>query len=497
MAGPNMQKNVSLAGQSVKQGNYTVTYDERGYATKAVKDGGSSATSTVQTTHANDSEAHQKAYQAAQNGDWDAVGAAVNEIAYGGSNDPAKGYDFTEANAYMNELQDEFKYSANDYYQGKYDAVYGEGAWDGGTGTGKPTYPTSGSSVSGGGTGGSNSGISGGDYMSFDDFLAGTGYDKLSETTQEAIKAAVQNAINGYRDQIDTTNQDSDELARQAYIAKMLGQKNLDQQMAANGYAGGMADSQRIATETDYQNRLNEIEKMRLETVKELESAITNAQLTGDMQTAQELTDYLQTIQGQWMDYVQFQQSLDNQNYWNQQNLDAQNKESARSWAMQQMARGILPDDETLTAAGISKQAAQQQVDLVLSQNGGTVQQAVQQAVKKAAGGGYNNGSLTSSQVMQLQKALGVTADGMWGSNSQAAAGGMTADEAWAAYQGQTSGLPTFSRLMDQMSVILSEESKEAAAQNVQKLIDQYWNQMSTDQQLQVNDLLKRYGFMQ
>lgn len=40
----------------------------------------------------------------------------------------------------MNQLQKQYNYNANDYYQGKYDAVYGEGAWDGGTGTGKPTY---------------------------------------------------------------------------------------------------------------------------------------------------------------------------------------------------------------------------------------------------------------------------------------------------------------------------------------------------------------------
>ena len=279
---------------------------------------------------------------------------------------------------------------------------------------------------------------------SFEDFLAGTGYDQYAEATQAAIRAAVQNAVNGYRDQIDTTNQDSDELARQAYIAKMQGQKNLDQQMAANGFAGGMADSQRIATETNYQNQLNELEKQRQATVKELESAITNAQITGDMQTAQELASYLQQIQGQWVNYVQNQQqmaqqnywnqkNMENDNYWNQQSLNAQNTENARSWAMQQLAKGIMPDDETLAVAGISKQAAQQQVALVLGEiGGGTMTRPTQQAVRRTpAGGGYNNGNLTTSQVKQLQQALGVKVDGMWGSNSRKAADNMSADEAW------------------------------------------------------------------
>lgn len=50
---------------------------------------------------------------------------------------------------------------------------------------------------------------------------------------------------------------------------------------------------------------------------------------------------------------------------------------------------------------------------------------------KQTGGGSYNNGSLTTAQVKQLQKKLGVTADGMWGAKSKKAAGGLSADEAW------------------------------------------------------------------
>lgn len=50
--------------------------------------------------------------------------------------------------------------------------------------------------------------------------------------------------------------------------------------------------------------------------------------------------------------------------------------------------------------------------------------------------GSYSNGSLTNEQVKQLQKYYGVTADGKWGTNSKKAAGGLTADQAWAKYQG-------------------------------------------------------------
>lgn len=361
--------------------------------------------------------------------------------------------------------------------------------------------------------GGQPSGTEG--YGSFEDFLAGTGYDQYAAETQAAIKAAVEKAINGYRDQIDTTNNDTAELARQAYINKMLGQKNLSQQLSANGYAGGMADSQRIATETNYQNQLNELEKQRQATVKELESAITNAQLTGDMQTAQELSSYLQQIQGQWVNYVQNQQQmaqqnywnqqqLDNQNYWNQKNMEndnywnqqsmnAQNTENAYSRALKLLNAGFMPDDETLTAAGISRNEAQNFVNQL---NGQTVQQAVQQAVRKATGGGYNNGSLTSSQVQELQNNLGVKADGMWGSESKAAAGGMTADQAWAAYQNQTNASNAgmnasyFNAFMQSMVAQMSAGKMQAAQANIQA----NWDKLSDSQKEQLIALTQKYS---
>ena len=51
-------------------------------------------------------------------------------------------------------------------------------------------------------------------------------------------------------------------------------------------------------------------------------------------------------------------------------------------------------------------------------------------------GSSYNNGSLTSAQVKQLQAALGVTADGYYGSVSSKAAGGLSAEEAYKKFVG-------------------------------------------------------------
>ena len=454
------ERNPTYAGQSVKQGNYTVSYGQNGNVVKAVKDGGASATVQFKTTHANDSPYHQAAYEAAQKGNWDEAGRIMNQYSeqFGQTGEPGV-LNLKPANDYLGELKNEFSYNANDYYRGRYDSVYGEGAWDGGTGTGKPVFneysqylvdqynkagktPTSGAVM--GQTSGQAVGTNGlqgsvfagmqtgenamnpyGAYGSFDEFLSEMGYSDYADATQQAIRAAVQQAINGYNQQIESTNEDSEELARQAYINMMMGGKNLDQQLAASGYAGGMADSQRIALQANYENDLNALERQRVATINELQRAITNAQLTGDMQTAQELASYLQQVQGQWNNYVMNQQQMANDNYWRQQSIDADNQNRAREMALMIMQSGGMPDDETLSAAGISRAQAQALL--------GTTGQPVATPVR--TGGGYNNGSLTSQQVRQMQQALGVTVDGLWGSNSSRAAGGLTADEAWAAYQ--------------------------------------------------------------
>ena len=53
----------------------------------------------------------------------------------------------------------------------------------------------------------------------------------------------------------------------------------------------------------------------------------------------------------------------------------------------------------------------------------------------KAPSVGYNNGGLTNEQVKVLQNHYGLTADGLWGKNSSNAAGGLTAAQAWDAFQ--------------------------------------------------------------
>lgn len=452
----------------------------------------------------------KQAEDAAARGDWDAVGVAINKI---GEQTPNQygGYDMTEANKYMLELQNKYGYNANDYYRKKYDSVYGQGAWDSGTGTGKPVYNEYSQNLVNqhNQQNGVQTGVPGmtevmkgevvnpyGQYGSFDEFLSGMGYDSYADATQQAIRAAVQQAIGGYNQQIEDTNEDSKELARQAYVNMMMGGKNLDQQLAAGGYAGGMADSQRIALQANYENDLNALERQRVATINELQRAITNAQLTGDMQTAQELASYLQQIQGQWNNYVMNQQQMANDNYWRQQSIDADNQNRAREMALMIMQSGNMPDDETLNAAGISRTQAQ----ALLGTTGQTIPAST---TTSRTGGGYNNGGLTRQQVAEMQNYLGVTADGLWGSNSRNAAGGLTADEAWAAYQQALGGQePTASaqRFGTNYSTVLSQvrnmKNSGAGDNAIEAYLDGLNNQQLTDAGLErIMSLLNIGGY--
>ena len=300
---------------------------------------------------------------------------------------------------------------------------------------------------------------------SFEEFLSQMGYDQYTDATQQRIQAAVEQAVNNYQAQIEQTNKDTDELARQAYVAKMLGQKNLDQQLSAAGYAGGMADSQRIQTETNYENNLQDIENQRLEVVAELERAIRDAQLTGDLQAAQELQAYLQSMQSSWMSYVQNQQALQNSNYWNQQQMQmnrqqvsAQQASQAYDRAMELLSMGIMPGDDVLGQAGISQQEAAAIRSTVLGQSG--VQSAASGGTTAARSSarsglrGYDNGSLSAEQVRQMQEYYGTAADGMWGRDSSSAADGLSADEAWAAMRGENtqSSLPDYDTILKNSS---------------------------------------------
>lgn len=279
---------------------------------------------------------------------------------------------------------------------------------------------------------GNGTGWTGADGMggmtSFQDFLSQMGFDQYSDATQQRIRAAVQQAVNNYNAQIDEANRETDELARQAYVASMMGQRNLDQQLSAAGYAGGMADSQRIQMQANYENNLRELETQRLDVVSELERAIQDAQLTGDLQTAQELQAYLQQMQGSWLSYVQNQQAMAQQNYWNQQNMNQQNYWNQQNMALSQqqmsadrtaaaydralqlLGLGVMPGTDILAQAGLSQQEAEAIRATALAElNGGTTGTSGRSSGSSGASGSSGNtGNSVNTPVVNSDTGTGM-----------------------------------------------------------------------------------------
>lgn len=264
-----------------------------------------------------------------------------------------------------------------------------------------------------------------------------------------------------------------------------------------------MADSQRIQMQANYENNLRDLETQRLEVVAELERAIQDAQLTGDIQSAQELQSYLQQMQGSWLSYVQNQQAMAQQDYWNrqqmlanQQQFNAEQQNTAYNRALQMLGMGIMPGTDLLSQANLSQQEAEAIRSSVLAELGSgtgtatstTGSYRASNGTSRASGGTFNNGSLTASQVRQLQQALGVTADGMWGKESTNAAGGLTADEAWAAMQQQSQQTPLmmdYNDLKDTIERYLSLGGTTRA----QNLLDKYWDSLTPAQQQELSNL--------
>lgn len=282
-------------------------------------------------------------------------------------------------------VQEEIKRRVSNAAQNVQNSTYGG---DNGSGVSVSTP-----SAAGGSYGGSDYDTGGSDAMSYEDYYKKVGGDVYESDLQKAIAARVQQAADAYNRQKEQAKTDYEDASRQAYINNMLSQRNLDQQMAASGVYGGMADSQRIAMDASYQNEVSDLEQQYIETLADLDQAITDARLAGDAQAAEQMASYKSTVQGQYASYL------------------------------------LQKEQEAASAAQWQREwAAQQELQR---------QQAAEQAASGSSysSGGYDNGGLTASQVAEMQRWLEVADDGVWGPQSTAAADGMTAAQAWQAYQ--------------------------------------------------------------
>lgn len=87
------------------------------------------------------------------------------------------------------------------------------------------------------------------------------------DSTKESLQSNLDNAIGKLQGSYDastkTLNDSAEQVLREAYINRMLSEKNLAQQLSANGLTGGMAESTRAGLLNNYGNSRNNIEVAR------------------------------------------------------------------------------------------------------------------------------------------------------------------------------------------------------------------------------------------
>lgn len=233
------------------------------------------------------------------------------------------------------------------------------------------------------------------EMMGFEDFYNRMGGADFEKKLRESINASVQQAVNSYEAQKQETEQDAQEMARQAYVAKLLGEKNMAQRLAAGGYAGGMAESAMLESETNYQNNLAEIQRQRQRALDEIQRAIDNARLTGDMEMANQLADYMAQVQSYYSDY--YDTALAQM----QQAQAAASKAAASAVTpsvTQSYTPSVTPAVTPTTAQPMTSSAA---LNAAVREAGGSAAQTIRNLQTM-----YNNGQINAAQLRDLSYAV-------------------------------------------------------------------------------------------
>lgn len=98
-------------------------------------------------------------------------------------------------------------------------------------------------------------------------------YDATVKALEENYASGRSTVNQGYDSKIDQQNQVSDNALKEAYISKMMSQRNLGQQMAAQGRSGGAAESTLLGLQNAYNTSRAQTEQQRAGAVEQLNLA--------------------------------------------------------------------------------------------------------------------------------------------------------------------------------------------------------------------------------
>ena len=273
------------------------------------------------------------------------------------------------------------------------------------------------------------------------------------------------------------------------------------QEMAvANGLNTGTAGQAALAQDVVLQQNLSQIDREQAEKTAEIDlqrsqldteyrNAIAKAEATGDAELANAL--YEEYVRQQNL-YAKYGGQTGGSGSGSSGGSTVVKPTLTASQVQSALKNGIVTDD-VISAFdyyyGQGSYDALYGTGKLKAGTTGTAKTGSKSSGKKSGKKSYSNGSLTNEQVKQLQKYYGVTADGKWGTNSKKAAGGLTADQAWAKYsKGRKSG---YSMGYDELKRTISDYMNRGGYQRAQNILKSHWNSLSAAQQQEISNMFK------
>ena len=173
-------------------------------------------------------------------------------------------------------------------------------------------------------------------------------FSDASAQQEAAQRAAIEQAVNDLSGQKTGIVQSYDDLYKQLYLERRRAEKNLPQQLAAMGISGGMSESSALGIQNSYANALAQGEQEKLNTLNDIDQAIANARLTGEIgiaqQAAQLAMDKLSAY-GSYVNGLMNQQQYYNNFLFNQQQADIANSQWQQQWNRQQILDQFSRED--------------------------------------------------------------------------------------------------------------------------------------------------------
>lgn len=285
-------------------------------------------------------------------------------------------------------------------------------------------------------------------------FDIGDGSDYLKELYAKKVAAELAALKSAYEQNTATLDASRAQIAPVYDIARNSAadqnarSRGAFQEMAvANGLNTGTTGQAALAQDIVYQQNLSQIDREQAQKLADLDlqrsqldteyrNAIAKAEATGDAELANAL--YEEYVRQQNL-YAKYGGQTGGSGSGSSGGSTVVKPTLTASQVQSALKNGIVTDD-VISAFdyyyGQGSYDALYGTGKLTAGATGTAKTGSKRSGKSSGKSGYSNGSLTNEQVKQIQKYYGVTADGKWGTNSKKAAGGLTADQAWAKYQG-------------------------------------------------------------